>query len=190
MSMDSIVGRIVSDAQKEAEEIIAEAQKKAEEIVKNAELAAERNIAGTKAEVSAKVKSVSDGKAATARLDGAKAELREKRRVIDAVYSAALDKLNALDKKQAVSLAERLLEEYAEEGDEIVFSSGYKYVKEVIGLPVIKEKDLKYSQGGALSGGFVLKGKISDKDVSYKALLDLDRETSQAELAKKLFSAG
>ena len=38
-----------------------------------------------------------------------------------------------------------------------------------------------------IGGGFVLRGKTSDKDLSYGALLAADREEHQAEIAAELF---
>jgi len=56
-------------------------------------------------------------------------------------------------------------------------------------LPVIKEKNLKISeQRIALDGGMRLIGKKSDKDLSFGAILNADRERYQAELAQKLFN--
>ncbi len=188
MSKESIVERIVSDAEKEAENIISQAEKNAEGVIGDARLHADRKLTGVKAEVAQKVKAILDGKAATARLDGAKAELSEKRRVIDAVYNKALEALVALDKKSSLALAERLLSGYAEEGDEIVFAANYKYCAEASRLDVVKEKKLKISSAKLnLGGGFVLKGKNSDKDVSYGALLEFDREEYQAEIAASVF---
>ena len=115
-------------------------------------------------------------------------ELAEKRRVIEAVYKNALEALVALDKKTALALADRLLSGFAEDGDEIVFAANYKYPAEVLKLDVVKEKKLKASNDKAsVEGGFVLKGKNSDKDVSYGALLQLDREERQAEIAATIF---
>ena len=188
MSKESIVERIISDAEKEAENIISQAESRAEQTVQEADLRAERKLAGVKAEVAQKVKAILDGKAATARLDGAKAELAEKRRVIDVVYKNALEALVELDKKSSLALAERLLTEFADEGDEIVFATNYKYFAEVSKLDIVKEKKLKIASGkSALDGGFILKGKTSDKDVSYGALLQFDREEYQAEIAAAVF---
>ena len=188
MSKESIVERIISDAEKEAEDLIAEAERQAQSVVNGAQTKADRKLLGVKAEVAQKTKAISDGKSATARLDGAKAELAEKRRVIDAVYAEALKGLIALDKKSALYLAERLLSEYAETGDEVVFAPDYKYGADVAKLDVFKEKKLKVSHKAInIDGGFVLKGKNSDKDVSYGALLAVDREEHQAELASRIF---
>lgn len=56
---------------------------------------------------------------------------------------------------------------------------------------MVAEKNLKNSGKTAdIDGGFILIGKNSDKDLSYGALLALDREERQAEIAAKLFSDG
>lgn len=188
MSKESIVERIISDAENEKAEILAEAQKRADEAVAAANARAERKFAGVQAETAQRVKAICDGKAASARLDGAKAELYEKRRVLDAVYDGAMKKLLALDREDCLKLAERLLKEYAEEGDEIAFSSDYEYPQEVLKLDIAKKKKLKISHKGVKAdGGFILLGKSSDKDVSYAALLSADRELHQSDIAVKIF---
>lgn len=191
MSVENIVERIISDAKNEASSIIAEAERRAEETVSKVRIEAGRKLAGTRAETEQKVKSVLDGKSATARLDCAKIELAEKLRVLDTVYAQALEKLVSLDKKESVAIAERLITEYAEEGDEIVFATNYKFAPEVMKLDIVKEKKLTHSvDAGGISGGFVFKGKIADKDVSYAALLAADREENVSEIAVKLFNQG
>lgn len=191
MSRESIVEKIISDAKTEAAAIISEAEKSAEATIARANLFAERKITGVRAETAQKVKSILDGKSASARLDCAKIKLGEKRRVIDALYEQAFQALISLDKKQTVALSKRLLEQYADECDEIVFSSGFKYIEDVIKLDVVKEKKLTHSVGGAIpDGGFILKGKVCDKDISYRALLLIDREQNVSLLAEKLFNQG
>ena len=127
--------------------------------------------------------SILDGKAATARLDGAKAELAEKRRVIEAVYKNALEALVALDKKYNKTqncvefyhcgvnnefTAERIL--FADRVDTVysrlaLQDTGYKTRNaanynspaEILKLDVVKEKKLKASNDKAsVEGGFVL----------------------------------
>ena len=191
MGSENIIERIITDTEKEAADIIAAAEKSAEEIIRLANERAERNLAGTKAEVAQKTKAILDGKSATARLDCAKIELGEKRRAIDAVYEKALQKLIKLDKKRAVALAEKLLNEHAETGDEIVFAANYAYAEDVAKLGVVKERKLTLShKGEKIDGGFVLKGKTADKDLSYGALLAADREQHVTAVAAKIFVTG
>lgn len=188
MDARAIVDRIISDAEKEALDIIRAAEDKAAKTVAEAGERAARSRAGTEAEVKARAAAIADGRAATARLDGAKILLAEKRGVIDEVYARALKQLNSLKDTDAVYLAAGLLEANAEEGDEIVFAEGYAYFEDVSRLSVIRERNLKLSQKrAALDGGFILVGKNSDKNISYGAILAEDRENYEAQLGAELF---
>lgn len=189
MSREQIIQRILSDAEENAASIISQAQKRAEEIICEADKRAERNRLGTEAEIKEKTCAIADGLAAAARLDSAKVLLSEKRRVIDDIYARAFEKLNALEKADVLRLCEKLLDNYAEDGDEIVFASAFKFQKEVAAFDVVKEKRLKVSPktSDKVGGGFILRGKNSDKDVSYKALLSEDRERNQVEIAATVF---
>ena len=191
MSKEAILERIISDAQAAADATVAEAEGRAAEIISEAEARAARDRQGTSAIIAERSKAIADGKAAAARLDAAKVMLAAKRGVIDAVYARALEKLKALPQKDAVRLAEGLLLSYAEDGDELVFATNFAYKAQVLKLAVVAEKNLKNSGKTAdIDGGFILIGKNSDKDLSYGALLALDREERQAEIAAKLFSDG
>ena len=191
MNEQAIVERIISDAEEEARAIITEAEERAKATIAEANTRAERNRLGTEAEVKAKAQSIFDGKAATARLDGAKILLQEKRSVIDEVYARAKEKLLSLGEKETLLLCTRLLGEYAEEGDELVFAENFRFSQAVSALPVVKEKKLKVSkQHARLDGGFMLCGKNADKNLSYGALLSLDREEKQSEIASVIFRDG
>ncbi len=190
MSKESIVQRIISDAEAEAEKIVSDAERRAEEIVAAAKERARRNSDGTRLEAEKRAKAIADGKAATARLDCAKLELAAKRKVLDEVYSRALNGLINLGEKDSLCIAERVLKEYADDGDEILFDVSYKQAA-VAKLPIISEKSLKIAKSkGKLGGGFILKGKSCDKDVSYGAMLAADREERVADIAAQLFSKG
>lgn len=191
MGKEDIVERIISDAEEEARKIVAAAEEKAAQTIAKAEQEAKRARIGTEAEVAEKVKGILDGKAATARLDCAKIMLGAKREVIDKAYARALELLIGLDKGDCLSLAESLLNLYAEEGDRIMFAENYRYAEDVIKLKVVKDKKLEVSPVRAdLDGGFILVGKDSDKNLSYGALLSADREEKQAEIAAQIFITG
>lgn len=188
MGREEIVARVLSDAEKEADGIVADAKKRAEEIISAANAEFDREIGEAETEAYARAKLITDGKAAAARLDSQKVLLAEKRRVIDGVYYRALAQLLCLNKHESVALAEKLLREHAAEGDEIVFAENFAYAEDVKALPVIKEKKLTVSgERPKLSGGFLLRGKTCDKDITYAAILEADREEHQAEIAVALF---
>lgn len=188
MSKETIVQRIISDAETEADAIIADAERRAGEVIAAADEKARRNLEGTRADADRRAKAIADGQAATARLDCAKIDLAAKRRVLDAVYSRALESLMNIGEKDSLAIAAHVLERYAESGDEILFDENYKYAGAVSKLPIIAEKSLTIAKTkGKIGGGFILKGKSCDKDVSYSALLAADREERVAEVAAALF---
>ena len=188
MGKEEIVARLLSDAEAEAAETVRAAQIRAEEILAAAKEQCGRERDGAEREAEARAVRIREGREATARLDGKKIRLAEKRRVLDAVYRRALEMLLCLDRSDAVALAERLLKENAEEGDEIVFSAGFLYGEDIERLPVFREKKLTVSgERPDLGGGFLLRGKTSDKDITYPALLAADRENHQAEIARAVF---
>lgn len=190
MGRQEIVGRILSDAEAEAQAIIDEAESKARETVEAAQRRALRDRQGSQAEAKAKADSVKEGRAAAARLDTAKIRLAERRRVIDVIYTRALGKLLSLDEKDSLMLAESLITSYAESGDCIVFAENYAFAEAVAKSQAVKKLNLKISDGRIkLDGGFILKGEKSDKDVSYGALLAQDREERQSEIAAEVFKA-
>lgn len=188
MSKEQVVERILSDAKAEADEIVQAARGQAEQILADAAARCDALKRETEADVAAYRQAAMEKKQAAARLESAKIVLREKRKVIDYIYAQALSRLRSLEKEDALRLAERLLTAYAETGDEIFFAENYRFEQEVLALPVAKEKQLK--AGGerlAIDGGFCLKGKVSDKNLSYSALLAADREEFQAAVAKDIF---
>ncbi len=188
MSTQRIVERILSDAHAEAQAILEEAKAKAAKIVADASLRAEKARLETEAEVQEKRNSIFEKQAANARLDSAKALLGEKRKVIDLIYTQALGRLQDLSEEDCLKLSNALLEAYAEKGDELCFAKKFPYKAEVAALPIVAERALTIAQDdAAVSGGFVLKGEKSDKDLSYSTLLAVDRDAYQAALAAEIF---
>lgn len=188
MSKEAIIARIRSDADGEVSAILAEAHARAEEIVSAAEAKAAEERLETEAELCTLTSRIAEVNAAAARLDSAKIQLAEKRRVIETVYDRALKSLLALSERESLALLEKLLKENAEDGDEIVFDEKYPYRDGAAKLPVIKERSLSVSTETAkLGGGCILRGKRCDKDLSYPALLKTDMEENQSDLAAILF---
>lgn len=189
MSREAIIERILSDADAEAEEILKTGEAEAEKLLSDAEARVAARKAETDAEVKERVRRIEEGKAASARLESKKILLAEKRRVIDEIYARALKELLALPEREALALVGRLLGECAHEGDEVLFAADFPYAEKAAELKVFKEKKLSASKERAgKGGGFLLRGKLCDRDVSYAALLLQDREEHQAELAAKLFA--
>lgn len=187
MGQEEIVNAILADAEEDARKIVAQAEEAAAAVRQAAESEAEKLIAETQAQTAMRAKAIADGKAATARLDGAKILLAEKRRVIASVYARAYEQLLALGEKECLALYGRLLEEYAREGDEIVIAPNFRYRAALEKLAVVGKRKLKIVPEGTAEGGFFLRGKNADVDLTYAALLAQDREEHQSEIAYAIF---
>ena len=189
MSMDQVVERILSDAKNEAEHILAEANVKADSMLAAVSVYCEKELRATEADVKAKVDDIFEKKAATARLDGAKLLLSEKRKTLDAIYGQALQRLLSLNKEDCLRLYKCLLETYAENGDEVYFAENFNYATDVEQMSIGAERNLKVMPYRlALDGGMRLCGQKSDKDLSFGALLAADKEKYQTTLTTRLFN--
>ncbi len=133
--------------------------------------------------------------AATARLDVKKIMLSARKKAVENVYAEAKARLKSLGEEEALSLYDRLLKTYAEEGDKVIFSQDFKYSEAVKLLPVFAEKKLKIISGeeakaiagDKFDGGLYLAGDAADKDLSFDALLKADREKHESQIAAELF---
>lgn len=190
MGRQEIIERILADAEAEAEEILRTARERADGIIAVARERADSELAETEVEANSRARRILEGKAAEARLDSAKIMLAEKRRVMEQIYERALNRLLNMNERDSLEYLEKLLLEHAEEGDEIVFAKNFAYAVGAAALPVVKKRKLTISAERAeISGGCILRGKLCDKDLSYGALLNADKEEYQAEIALKLFTS-
>ena len=133
-------------------------------------------------------KDVADKKSAAARLESAKIELAEKRKVLDYAYNVALAKLKEYSEAEPQTFYAMLLEKYAEDGDVVYFAEEFDGVDAVAALPVFSTKKLTIASGRAkIAGGVLLVGKKADKDVSLTALIERDKELYLSQVASEIF---
>lgn len=195
MSVESIVERIRSDGKNEAEAILAAGKRKAEETENGAKAEAERLRRETESDVEKRAAAVAAHFAATARLDVKKIMLAARKKAVENVYAEAKKRLIDLGEEETLTLFNRLLCRYAEEGDAVIFADGFRYAEGVKLLPVFAEKKLKAVSDGAafagvkIDGGLYLAGKTADKDLSFDALLKADREENESRIAAELFGS-
>lgn len=195
MSVESIVERIRSDGKTEAEAILAAGKRKAEETENGAKAEAERLRRETESDVEKRAAAVAAHFAATARLDVKKIMLAARKKAVENVYTEAKKRLIDLGEEETLTLFNRLLCLYAEEGDAVIFADGFRYTEGVKLLPVFAEKKLKAVSDGAafagvkIDGGLYLAGKTADKDLSFDALLKADREENESRIAAELFGS-
>ena len=195
MSVESIVERIRSDGKTEAEAILAAGKRKAEETENGSKAEAERLRRETESDVEKRAAAVAAHFAATARLDVKKIMLAARKKAVENVYAEAKKRLIDLGEEETLTLFNRLLCLYAEEGDAVIFADGFRYTEGVKLLPVFAQKKLKAVSDGAafagvkIDGGLYLAGKTADKDLSFDALLKADREENESRIAAELFGS-
>ena len=188
MSIQNVVDKILFDAKAEANAIVTAAKERSAKLLAESVSRVENSRRELEEETQRKTESILEKRAADARLACAKILLEEKRAVLDAVYALALQKLLALSKEDAVRMCDNLLCRYAETGDTVHFAENFKYAEAVMALPVCKEKGLQFAKERiAIDGGMRLIGKLADKDLSFGALLNADRDEHQASLATAIF---
>ena len=185
---EALVQRIVSDAEKRAEEIVFEAKFYADDLNEkaNAEAAALSDEIAKKAAKEAE--DIKKAKETLSAIENKKTYLTAKQNAVEMVYLRALEKLSAMKKDEYLALIGGLVEKYAEEGDLVILSeSAPLTVNDVLALAPVKKLSLKVEKTGKFDGGIYLSGKVFDKDLSFKALCEEEKEKSEVEISKKLF---
>lgn len=186
---ESIIARILEDADARAEVIEKTAKDAREESIKEATAWAEEYkrtqteiLDFDSANLIARRKTLAD-------LDVKKVILSAKRRVIDKTTEKVLDNLLNLDKEKYLSLTATLIEKYAEEGDVIKLPVNSPVTEEdVSSLAVCKKRGLKVMKDrGDFVGGVKLIGEICDKDLSFKSYVGFSIENYLSETCEKLF---
>ena len=186
----AIVDRILSDAEEQAKSILKDAK-----IRKQAEQDAARQEAAEYLEKSRRaLKSEAENQISrretVAALDCRKLLLQAKREVLESVIQAAQKKACKMPKEKYLKVLEKLLKENAETGDEIVLSESAPVgEREVMALAVCKERKLSFAATvGKFSGGLILVSDKCDKDCSFEALFEANRNELEEEIAGDLFA--
>ena len=184
----AIIEKILSDAREKVKEINADADSSCSIRIADAEIWAEKYTAAQTEILEKDAESIVSGKKLNAELDVKKAVLKAKRETVEKVFSLAYKKLLSLDKKTYLSLVTKMIDDNADDGDLIVLSSDGVISAKDIDLKAFKAKDLSVSEKkGDFSGGIMLIGKKSDKDLSFKSVIDSRKEELTAVAVKILF---
>lgn len=187
---EAIVGKILSDAQQKADAIVVEARERAAAMKAEAERAANESLAEWRRALERESTEVVARRETVASLDNRKAMLAAKRAVIDEVLARALASACALPKERYCSLVERLLEEYAQEGDAVTLSASAPLgEKELAACKAFSAKKLRYAGTGEFEGGLRLENATYLTDLSFRAILDARREELEQSIASAVFPA-
>ena len=186
---ESIIKKILQDAHDKAKCILETAEYERGLALSSAKDWVDDYLKKERENLKKECKDVVDRRLTLAQLDGRKLLLQTKQKLIEEVFSVALNTLKKLPKKEYFVLVMKNIEKHAETGDTIVLShDGVLTEKDFSDKSVIKEKSLIISgERGDFDGGVLLVGKNCDKDLSFKSLLDEKRESVILSITESLF---
>ena len=188
-SADAIIKRIISDAEKKARGLVDNAENTAAERKLEAESWAKEYAETQEKVLSRDVAEVVRRRLTVADLDVRKIILSAKQQVIGDVLGEVYDGLCSLKKADYLNLVEKCVEESADDGDEIVLSGdGVLSADDLKKLNVFSAKKLNVSkETGDFKGGVYLVGKVCDKDLTFKAIIENAKDEYVAEISERLF---
>lgn len=186
---EAIVGRILSDAQQKAETRKAEAAARAENARDEARRKAEALLTSGRAQLMRDAEETVSRRETVAGLDVRKRLLAAKREAIEAVFTRALEKTRAFGKGRYLAVLDALLEAYAEDGDAVQLS---KYApvdgRDLAASKVFLAKKLVFRDAdGDFEGGLRLYNAVSERDLSFRAILEARRFELEREIVQALF---
>ena len=190
MSKESIVEKIMSDAKARAKSFVKEQSEKADEILASAAQECKSYIYTFKAETDTMVADIESRSRTVAELDSKKILLAAKTRLLDGVFSRAVEKLASLDKDTQRRLLVAMLNEYAEDGDIVTLGKGQMDCLspyDVSQVAASKGIMLRLSEVYGDFDGMILSGKGVDKNLTYGVEVSLLREDLETQIAKELF---
>ena len=188
MSIESITDRIKNEAMAYSENRRAKAEAIKEETLENARHRAE------KIKVERKIKAEEDAEVLISRrksvagLEVRKMKLSSKQDAIEECFECAMERLLKLDRDEYVALIRKQVDEFADEGGEIILNSADK--EKLAGKLSEKLSDTKLvisDETAEIKGGCILKKGCISYNASFEKLLDNVRKELTAEVAAILF---
>ena len=190
---DALIGRILADAQAEADAALADADKEAERIA----LIAKDERFRIENETAQKTKRLNDAAQEKSRtnaaLDSRKYALKVKRALIDEAFALAAERMEQKSDEERSALIKALLIREAEGGEMIIPAARDANVKSVLAevnaaLAQSNRAPLTIAPADAdITGGFILKAAGYEKNCSFAAVLREVRAAEESAVAGILF---
>ena len=191
---DALIGRILADAQAEADTALADADKEAERIA----LIAKDECFRTENETELRTKRLNDAAQEKSRtnaaLDSRKYALKVKRALIDEAFALAAERMEQKSDAERSALIKALLIREAEGGEMIIPAAR----DEANVKSVLAEVNAALAQSGRapltiapadadITGGFILKAAGYEKNCAFAAVLREVRAAEESAVAGILF---
>jgi V/A-type H+/Na+-transporting ATPase subunit E len=195
--IDRIKEQILQDSQAKANSILDDAKKQATELIEKANV----NARQKSEEIQKKASSDASEKLRISRsmleLEMRKDILSTKQQLIEEVFQKALDSLSKMENNEYEAILYKLIVDAVETGEEEILLSKHdknrlpgdfgNKLNQVL-VQAGKKGNLKLSdEARDIIGGFVLKAKGVELNYSFEALLRMDRDEIEPEVAAILF---
>jgi len=198
MAVEDIVKKIISDAEKKAEEIINSHKKEADNIIAEKKKELKKKEAAEKERIDKEMESLKARTVQIAELELRKKILEEKQKLIQQVFEKVEEKIYKMPKEKYVDFIKNKIVQYIETGNEEIIVGNKD--KDIITTALIdslnKELKSKLQENGNLKisnekadieKGFILKqGKIR-VNCSLDSILKEAREKCEEEVVKILY---
>lgn len=186
---DAIITKIIDDANQKASSIIDNAKFEGSLLVKEAENWATQYVIAQEEELKKTQKEIVFRRKTVAELDVRKNTLQKKQEFISSIIDKVYVELTKLNKTEYLSFVEKNICSCCDENDVIVLSKDNVLTKEdLASLKIVKEKKLTIDEKlGEFTGGVYLVGKISDKDLTFKSIIERQKDLLISQIAEKLF---
>ncbi len=186
---DAIIKKISDDASDKCAETEKNAKARVEVLINEAEEWADEYTAAQEEILRKNASDIIKRRLTVSELEVKKILLNAKQSLIGEVFDLAEKKLCSLPENRYFALLEKLLKEYAEEGDTVVLPKDDRITFDKLKkLKVYEEKKLKAgTERGNFEGGIKLTNKYCDKDLSFNSLINNKKEDISAAVAEVLF---
>ena len=168
---EAIVQKIIADANERTAQCTQNAQARADAMKAEAEKAAQAKL--------------EEGRRA---LETEAQERLIRRAVIDAALSRALETACAFPEARYLAVLERLLTQYAEEGDGVRLSASAPVTEASLqSIKVFSARKLRFlGKDGDFEGGMRLYGATYETDLSFRALIQAQRFELERDIAQMM----
>lgn len=194
---DRIIERILNDAKNRADEIIEAAEAEKEKVLSNARIRAERQEKHILDQAGKDAEEQKRRIIGAAQLEARKEILAAKQELISEAFNQALDKLAELDESTYLDIIGNMLLSSVETGTEkVVCSARDKKRIPASFWDEINERLARQGKQGKLApagetrnirGGFILLSGGVESNCSFEAVVEMQREDLEPEVAAILF---
>ena len=201
MDVNKITDRIISDAVADAERIVEESRLRAAQLMEDGEKKTGEQVGKLRDDFDAQSKELLDRRMLNASLEGRKNTLAVRRRLVDKVFSDALDYIFSLTDSEYFEILKQLIVKGSEIGEKKLFSSDGddKLLKTKASIERINKSIKECGKSATvvyagktdrINSGCILVGETTDVECSVEAAIDLIRESGEEVVAKILFESG